>query len=137
MKYSLATVGLFVTLSSLVTASPAADAASQLQGRDPIICIGCVNTVGCLEKSLPEGCENVRFLGFTPQQRVSLGWWRCKIADKVLRLLMRVVVLKSFARLSERVFVDAAPIKRMEMLTCASDDENQSLDKRIGHSHLR
>ncbi|KAJ4247508.1 hypothetical protein NW762_013185 [Fusarium torreyae] len=58
MKYSLATVGLFAALSSLVVGSPAADTESQLQGRDPIICIGCVNVARCTEKSLPEGCEN-------------------------------------------------------------------------------
>lgn len=59
MKSVLATLGLFSSFTALVSGSPAADAVAQLEGRGPIICIGCVTSGNCVEKSEPEGCETV------------------------------------------------------------------------------
>lgn len=48
--------GFVASLASLVAASPAADAKAQLENRDPVICIGCVNQSGCARQSDPPDC---------------------------------------------------------------------------------
>ena len=57
MKAVFVTLGLIASFASFTAASPAADAASQLQGRspEPIICIGCIND-DCQSHSEPSGC---------------------------------------------------------------------------------
>ncbi|KAI0158110.1 hypothetical protein GGR57DRAFT_35736 [Xylariaceae sp. FL1272] len=55
MRYTLA-LALIASITSMVAASPAADAAQQLAGREPVICVGCVNTNGC-NVDLPDGCD--------------------------------------------------------------------------------
>jgi hypothetical protein len=56
MKAAFA-LGLIASFASLVAASPAADAATQLEAREPIICIGCVNQGNCNQQSEPSGCD--------------------------------------------------------------------------------
>ncbi|KAL2212807.1 hypothetical protein CC79DRAFT_454824 [Sarocladium strictum] len=57
MKTASVILSLTGLLVSLTTASPAAPADSQLEARQGIICIGCINTPKkCREASSPSGC---------------------------------------------------------------------------------
>lgn len=50
-------LGLIASFAFVAIASPAASSEDQLAARDPIICIGCINTPeNCQKASEPDGC---------------------------------------------------------------------------------